>query len=72
MYKFAFINTVREHTPFFSLILSAEITSEKIEKSQRGGAVRREQHSVSFKAEVIYERESGLTQDAIAEKYNTI
>ena len=51
------------------MILSAEITSEKIEKGQRRGAVRREQHSVSFKAEVIYERESGLTQDAIAEKY---
>lgn len=39
-----------------------------MEKSQQRGAVRREQHSVSFKAEVIYERESGLTQDAIAEK----
>ena len=61
---YSFINTVYE--PALFLILSADVTSKK---SQRRGAVRREQHSVSFKAEVIYEKESRMTQDAIAGKY---
>jgi len=48
------------------LILSEDVTSKK---SNRRGTDRREQHSVKLKAEVIHDKESGMTQDAIAEKY---
>lgn len=48
------------------MILSVDVTSKK---GKRRGANRREQHSVQLKAEVIHDKESGLTQDAIAEKY---